>query len=149
MTSTTENSGVRDPNTLSNYNKFSTIHTTANFTIDFEKKNLIGNVLLKLKPVTRTERKEVVLDTSYLDVHDVQVDGRSLKWNLQARSEPYGSALKISLDEDVEDTGSFELDVSGRIFLTVVLLLILRLDQSANYKRLYGSAVAHTRSDFE
>lgn len=144
-----EKGSVRDPNTLSNYDEFSTINTIANFTIDFERKNLTGNVLLKLKPVTRTERKEVVLDTSYLDIHDVQVDGRSLKWNLQARSEPYGSALKISLDEAVEDTGSFELDVSGRIFLTVVLLLILQLDQSANYKRLYGSAVALTSSDFE
>lgn len=124
MTSTAQHN-VRDPNTLSNYNEFSTIHTTANFTIDFKKKNLIGNVLLKLKPVARTERRELVLDTSYLDIHDVQVDGRSSKWDLLPRSEPYGSALKISLDRAVEDTASFEIDVSGGIFFTTTSSLIV------------------------
>lgn len=110
MTSTMQHN-VRDSNTLSNYNEFSTIHTQANFTIDFEKKHLVGNVLLRLKPITRTERREIVLDTSYLDIHDVQIDGHSSKWDLLSRSEPYGSALKISLDEAVEDTGSLEIDV--------------------------------------
>lgn len=104
---------VRDPNTLSNYNEFRTIHTTANFTIDFERKILNGNVLLKIKPVNRTRRREVILDTSYLDIHHVQVDGQTSKWDLLSRSEPYGSALKISLDKVVEDKESFEIDVSG------------------------------------
>lgn len=134
MTSTAQHNvcDVRDPNTLSNYNEFSTIHTTANFTIDFEGKNLIGNVLLKLKPVARTERRELFLDTSYLDIHDVQVDGRSSKWDLMPRSEPYGSALKISLDRAVKDTGSFEIDVSGGIFFTTMNDLIA--DRSTRLK---------------
>ena len=113
MTSTVQ-PRVRDPSTLSNYNEFSIIHTTANFTIDFEKQSLIGHVVLKLKPVTRTGRSEVILDTSYLNIHHVQVNGTPSKWNLLSRSEPYGSALEISLDEAVEDIGSFEIDVSGR-----------------------------------
>lgn len=53
---------ARDPNTLSNYNVWRTKHTTANFTIDFEKKSLVGTVLLKLQKLTKGEDK-IVLDT--------------------------------------------------------------------------------------
>lgn len=117
--SSTMQQNVRDPNTLSNYDEFRTIHTTANFTIDFEKKNLVGNILLKLKPVTGTERREVLLDTNHLDIHDVQVDGYSSKWDLLSASGLYGRALKISLDEGVERTGSFEINVSNWVFFAV------------------------------
>lgn len=109
---------LRDPNTLSNYNDFITTHTVANLTIDFEEKILTGNILLRLKPVTKTKGKELVLDSSYLDIQDVKVDGRSLKWDLLPRSEPFGSALKIGLDKGVQESGSFEIDVSSRSIFT-------------------------------
>ncbi|MCJ1271931.1 hypothetical protein MMC22_011836 [Lobaria immixta] len=142
---------VRDPNTLSNYNEFSTIHTTASFTIDFEKQSLIGNVLLKLKPVTRTERREVVLDTSYLDIHDVQVDGHPSRWDLLFRSEPYGSALKISLDEAVEDTGSFDIDIKLQTTKDSTALQWLAPAQTSNKKHpfIFSQCQAiHARSVF-
>ncbi|MCJ1429233.1 hypothetical protein MMC29_007146 [Sticta canariensis] len=129
--SSTMHQNVRDPNTLSNYDKFRTIHTTANFTIDFKKKNLVGNILLKLKPVTRTERREVFLDTNHLDIHDVQVDGYSSKWDLLSATGLYGRALKISLDEGVERTGSFEINVSNWVFFTIDIKLQTTKDSTA------------------
>jgi leukotriene-A4 hydrolase len=101
----------RDPNTLSNYNNFLTTHTIANFAIDFEQKSLIGNVILNLKSVTDAETKEILLDTSHLDVHGVKVDGEGSKWNLLSRFEPYGSVLKVELEKGVQNAKSVDIDV--------------------------------------
>ncbi len=101
----------RDPNTLSNYNNFLTTHTTANFAINFEKKILNGNVILNLKSITDAETKEILLDTSHLDIHDIKVDGQASKWKLLSRFEPYGSILKIELEKGVQNAKSVEVDV--------------------------------------
>ena len=101
----------RDPNTLSNYNSFRTTHTTTNFAIDYEQKILKGNVVLNLKSVTDAETKEILLDTSHLDIRNVQVDGRASRWNLLPRFEPYGSVLKIELEKGVQNAKSVEIDV--------------------------------------
>ena len=101
----------RDPNTLSNYNNFLTTHTTANFVIDFEQKRLKGNVILNLKSITDAESKEILLDTSRLDVQDVKVDGQAPDWKLLPRFEPYGSALRIGLEKGVQKSKSVEIDV--------------------------------------
>lgn len=93
----------RDPNTLSNYNNFLTTHTTANFDIDFQQKRLVGNVVLDLKSITNAETVEIVLDTSYLEISDVQVEETSPKWSLLSRFGPYGSALSIKLRKGVEN----------------------------------------------
>ncbi|WEW61297.1 Leucyl aminopeptidase yscIV [Emydomyces testavorans] len=91
----------RDPNTLSNYNSFRTIHTTTNFEIRFDQQRLVGKVIHQLKSLTDAQAKEIVLDSSFLDIDSVIVDGRPAKWQLLARCEPYGSALKIGLDNGV------------------------------------------------
>ena len=108
MASTTR--APRDPNTLSNYNNFLTTHTTANLTIDFEQKKLKGNVTLNLKSITDAATREILLDTSHLDVNDVKIDGRALKWSL-IPFEPYGSALKIELERGVPNEKSVDVDV--------------------------------------
>ena len=106
----------RDPNTLSNYNSFITTHTTANFAINFEQKKLKGNVVLSLKSLTFHEAREILLDTSHLDVQDVKIDGQAAKWNLLPRFEPYGSALKIELEEGLKKLKSLEVDVCFKFF---------------------------------
>ena len=101
----------RDPNTLSNYSCFLTTHTVANFDLDFEKNNLFGNVVLNLKRLNKTEKPDVVLlDTSYLDIEGVQVDGSPAEYELQPRIEPYGSALSIKSGSS-SGKENFELDV--------------------------------------
>lgn len=101
-----------DPNTLSNYREFVTINTTANFSIDFSKRNLNGNVLLKLKAFNKSESRKIVLDTSYLEILEVKADGEPSKWNLLPRSEPYGSALEIDLAKPIGPSQTVEVDVS-------------------------------------
>lgn len=108
----------RDPNTLSNYHNFLTTHTTANFTIDFEQKVLNGSVILNLQSVTDAETKEVLLDTSHLDVHGVKVDGRASKWKLLPRLEPFDSVLNVELEKGVQNAKSVEIDVRSKYVFT-------------------------------
>ena len=103
----------RDPNTLSNYNNFVTTHTIANLGIHFEKRCVSGNITLKLKSITDAATKEIVLDTSFLNIKDVVVNGRASKWNLSSRFEPYGSALKISLEEGIDDGKSVDVNITS------------------------------------
>src|SRR5204863_1771087 len=65
----------RDPNTLSNYNSWKTKHIQTEFTIDFDSQKLIGNVTLNLESIAGAESDEIVLDTSYLDIKDISLDG--------------------------------------------------------------------------
>ena len=103
----------RDPNTLSNYNNFVTTRTIANLGIDFERRCISGNVTLKLKSITDAATKEILLDTSFLNVKEVVVSGRASKWELLSRFEPYGSALKISLEEGVDDGKSVGVNITS------------------------------------
>ena len=52
----------RDPNTLSNYNAWRTKHTTADFEIDFDAKQLKGSVHLMLEKLASGADK-ILLDT--------------------------------------------------------------------------------------
>ena len=102
----------RDPNTLSNYDSFLTTHTIVNFSIDFEKRVVGGKVVLTLKSLSHSAAKEILLDTSFLNVKDVLLDGKITKWDLLPRVEPYGSALRISLPDDVEKGKTLQLEMT-------------------------------------
>ena len=102
----------RDPNTLSNYNHFLTTHTTVKLTIDFEKKVVGGSVALTLKSITDAATKEILLDTSFLKVKDVILDGRIPKWDLLPRFKPYGSALRIILEDGVPNGTNVQLEMT-------------------------------------
>ncbi|KAF4303016.1 Peptidase M1 alanine aminopeptidase/leukotriene A4 hydrolase [Botryosphaeria dothidea] len=141
----------RDPNTLSNYHNFITTHTTANLEIDFEKKRLWGNVVLLLKSLTEKEADEVVLDTSYLDVKDVKVDGESAKWDVGARFEPYGSPLSIKLGKGVEKDKQIAIDISLSTTEQCTALQWMTPAQTSNKKHPYMFSqcqAIHARSVF-
>jgi leukotriene-A4 hydrolase len=99
----------RDPTTISNYDQWRNRHITANLEIDFNKKRLTGSIDLNFDAVAGTD--EIVLDTSYLDVKDVKVNGSAAKWELAPRSEPYGSPLKVKVDSSAK---SVDLTVESR-----------------------------------
>ena len=101
----------RDPNTLSNYNNFVTTHITANYRIDFEKERVSGNTLLKLESVTDAAATEILLDSNFLTIKNVKLDGTHTNWELLPRFEPYGSVLKIALDKGITQGHICELDV--------------------------------------
>lgn len=104
-------SNIRDPNTLANYNVYRTTHTIANLDIDFDKRCLSGNVVLNLKCHNPIERPDILLDTSHLDIGDVKLDGEKAEYELHARVEPYGSALRIKVTPD-HAKEEISLDVS-------------------------------------
>ena len=100
---------VRDPSTQSNYDHFSTKYIRTDFAIDFAKKCLIGEVQLRFDVLKPSD--EIVLDTSYLDLQSVTVDGSAAPWTLDARTEPVGSALRIKLERDVKTKEEIEVAV--------------------------------------
>lgn len=101
----------RDPNTLSNYNNFITKKTTANLEIDFEKKCISGNVVLEVTSITEAASKEILLDTSYLNVKDVKLNSENVQWELRPRLEPYGSLLKLHLQDGIAKGKKLEVSV--------------------------------------
>ncbi|KAH8820827.1 putative leukotriene A-4 hydrolase like protein [Xylogone sp. PMI_703] len=106
-------SAPRDPNTLSNYNYWKTKHTVANFALDFKKQCVTGSVRLQLESITDKASEEIVLDTSYLDIKDVSVDGNKVKsWKVKDRTEPYGSPLTVSVPGGASKGSVVELDIS-------------------------------------
>lgn len=102
----------RDPNTLSNYNNFITTKTTANLEIDFEKKYIKGNVVLQLTSITEAAAQEILLDSSHLNVKDVKLNSKVVKWELLPRFEPYGSILKLYLQAGISKGKKLEVSVS-------------------------------------
>jgi leukotriene-A4 hydrolase len=89
---------TRDPNTLSNYNNWKTKHTIADLAIDFKEQRLHGTVTLQLESVTDKGSEEIILDTSFVDVQDVTINGtKTQEWAVKDRSEPFGSPLSIKV----------------------------------------------------
>lgn len=142
----------RDPNTLSNYNNFLTKHTTANFSIDFEKKRLSGNIILKLESISNSETKDILLDTSHLDIKDINIKGGNIsKWQLLPRFEPYGSALKISIEQEAEKGQVLEVDIQLQTTEECTALQWLNPAQTSNKKHPYMFSqcqAIHARSLF-
>ena len=101
----------RDPNTLSNYNNWRSTHVTANFDILFDQKKLVGNVVHIFKSTTDAQSREIILDTSHLDIGSIKVDGRPSQWKWLPALAPYGTPLKIVLDKPIELNGTVEVDV--------------------------------------
>ncbi|TKA81783.1 Leukotriene A-4 hydrolase [Friedmanniomyces simplex] len=84
----------RDPNTLANYNAWRTEHTTTDFTIDFEAKQLKGTVHLTFENLAK-DAKQIVLDTSFLDVSSVKANNEAAEYQLAtSRVEPYVATTK-------------------------------------------------------
>ncbi|KKZ59642.1 leukotriene A-4 hydrolase [[Emmonsia] crescens] len=141
----------RDPNTLSNYNAFRTTHTTVNFDILFDKQQLTGNVIHQLKSLTNSESREVILDSSFLNIHHVKVDGKQNKFELLPRQEPYGSALKIPLAEGVALGKTVDIDISVETTEKCTALQWLTPAQTSTQKHPYmftQCQAIHARSIF-
>ena len=141
----------RDPNTLSNYNNWLTTQTETDFTILFDEQKLKGTVLHKLRSITDAETKEILLDTSYLDISEVLVDGIPARWSLLPRFEPYGSALKIELAKAVPLDKVVEVSIDVATTSSCTALQWLTPAQTSNKKHPYMFSqcqAIHARSIF-
>lgn len=99
---TTENTGWgrRDQCTLSNYDCWKTKHTIADLFIDFKNQKLDGTVTLQLESLTEKESKSIILDTSFLEVTSINVNGQladSGSWSIDPKTGPLGSALTVEI----------------------------------------------------
>lgn len=89
----------RDNATLSNYHQVRNTHTALEWTIDWHAQLIAGSATLTLSPETETAVNEVVLDTSFLHVSGVKVDGVDVKWEKAERIQAMGEALTVNLPE--------------------------------------------------
>ncbi|KAJ9199973.1 hypothetical protein DTO164E3_4430 [Paecilomyces variotii] len=141
----------RDPNTLSNYNNWLSTHITANFDILFDQKKVAGNVVHQLKSRTNSESREIIFDTSYLEIGDVKVDGEPAKWELLPALGPYGNGLKIELAKGVELNKSVEVGISVKTTEKCTALQWLTPAQTSNGRHPYMFSqcqAIHARSIF-
>lgn len=92
----------KDPNSQANHLVFTTTHTDINLALSFPTSSLSGDVTLTLK-ATEDTLEDVILDTSYLDVKSVCVDGEKVTFDVSERAEPYGSALTINIGKEVKE----------------------------------------------
>lgn len=79
------NRKIIDPSSLANLSEVTTQHLHFNWTISFTEKKIYGHVLLDLVTVAPDVNK-VVLDTSYLDLQSVSLNGNPLEVKLYARA---------------------------------------------------------------
>ncbi|KAJ6103246.1 hypothetical protein N7486_005673, partial [Penicillium sp. IBT 16267x] len=144
-------SNPRDPNTLSNYNNWRSTHITANFDILFDQKKLVGNVVHQFTSITDAVSREIILDTSHLDIGSVKVDGQPSKWEFLPTLEPFGTPLKISLEQGVKLNGTIEVDIAVKTTEKCTALQWLTPAQTSNKKHPYMFSqcqAIHARSIF-
>ncbi|KUJ15952.1 putative leukotriene A-4 hydrolase like protein [Mollisia scopiformis] len=142
----------RDPCTLSNYNNWRTKHTVAEFAIDFKKQRLTGSVTLQLESITEKESEEIILDTSYLDITEISVNGSKTKdWVVKDRLEPYGSPLSVKLPGGAAKCSTVDVKIALSTTEKCTSLQWLPPAQTSNKKFPYmfsQSQANHNRSIF-
>jgi leukotriene-A4 hydrolase len=142
----------RDPNTLSNYNNWKTKHTIADLAIDFKKQRLTGTVTLQLESITEKESDEIILDTSFLDVQDISINGsKSKDWVIKDRFEPYGSPLSIKIPGGAAKGSIVALDIALSTTDKCTALQWMTPSQTSNKKFPYMFSqcqAIHNRSIF-
>ena len=99
-----------DQATLANYRDVRVTHTHLQWHINWAEQLIAGWATLSVRPQTASAAAvdKVVLDTSFLDIQHVDVDGKQVKWEKAERIEAMGEALTVRLDEPMTD------EVSGR-----------------------------------
>ncbi|CAG8521677.1 7152_t:CDS:10 [Ambispora leptoticha] len=99
---------VNDPNSLSNTSDVQTTHIHLDLSVNFAKKILSGYVILDLLTL-RKDVSEIILDTRDIDVRQVLLDEKPLKFHFAPSDEKFGSALHIELPENFAENKSFKL----------------------------------------
>jgi leukotriene-A4 hydrolase len=143
----------RDPSTLSNYNAWRTQHITANLEIDFSKKRLWGEVVLRMRRLgsAGTDSGKVVLDSSYLDVKSIKVDGKAAKYDIAPRIEALGSPLTVEIASAPEKDEEIDIAIELSTTDDCTALQWLTPAQTSNKKHPYMFSqcqAIHARSIF-
>lgn len=121
-----------DASSNSNYVQWTTSHTTLTVLLDFQTKALHGTCSLVMESLESAS--EIVLDTSYLDISEVSIDGESAKYNLKPRKEPLGQALHVHLPSKSSSASTYKLDISYKTTKDCTALQWLEPSQTAGSK---------------
>ncbi|KAK5940825.1 Leucyl aminopeptidase yscIV [Knufia obscura] len=141
----------RDPNTLSNYNNWKTTQTAVSLEILFDSQILRGTVSHTLKSLTNSETKEILLDTSHVQIDHVSINNKPHKFELLSRLEPYGSPLKIHLDAGIPNEQQIDVEIAFATTSSCTALQWLTPTQTSNKKHPYMFSqcqAIHARSIF-
>lgn len=85
----------RDPSTLSNYEHFKPTNTSVNLKVHWADQKLAGSVTYDLTVDGNPDK--LVLDTSYLDIQEILVNGHKADFSIGDRHPIFGSPLTITL----------------------------------------------------
>ncbi|CUA75782.1 leukotriene-A4 hydrolase [Rhizoctonia solani] len=85
-----------DPVTQSNYSEITTKHVHFDWAIDWKQRIISGSATHDLI-ANEDDVKQVIFDTSYLEIAGVEVAGVAVKYDLKQRHPVMGSALVVSL----------------------------------------------------
>ncbi|CEL62166.1 leukotriene-A4 hydrolase [Rhizoctonia solani AG-1 IB] len=102
---------VHDPTTQSNYDEITTKHVHFDWLIDWKKRIILGSATHDLI-ANQDNVKQVVLDTSYLDIHGAEVAGVVVEYDLKQRHPVMGNALAISLPSPLQKGDQLVLRVN-------------------------------------
>ncbi|KAK5953252.1 Leucyl aminopeptidase yscIV [Knufia fluminis] len=141
----------RDPNTLSNYNNWKTTQTAVSLEILFDSQILRGTVSHTLKSLTNSETKEILLDTSHVQIDHVSINNKPHKFELLSPLEPYGSPLKIHLDAGIPNEQQIDVEIAFATTSSCTALQWLTPTQTSNKKHPYMFSqcqAIHARSIF-
>ncbi|KAH7012990.1 peptidase family M1-domain-containing protein [Ilyonectria destructans] len=100
-----------DIHTRSNFKEVVTEHTVVTLAINFDQQIIAGSTALTLKSRCVEDLNQVVLDTSYLNITRVAINGNPTEWELKPRSEPNGSPLHIYLQNPARYEEVIKLNV--------------------------------------
>ncbi|KAK7041806.1 Leucyl aminopeptidase yscIV [Paramarasmius palmivorus] len=101
---------MSDPTTQSNYTQITTTHISFDWSIDFSKHSIVGSATHDLK-VLEDGVNEVIFDTSNLDLHGIDVEGKPVDYSLKPKHEVMGSALHIPLPSGLKKDSTVKVTV--------------------------------------
>lgn len=76
-------------------------------TMEFEKKVVLGKISYDLQAIKPVDK--IILDTSFLNVHHLTINGQVGQYVLHDRSGPLGSPLVVNLGRQVFPSQSIQL----------------------------------------
>ena len=138
-----------DYSTLSNYQSFKLDNTDLEFNVFFNESFMEGSVSYDLSLINK-DTKEINLDTSYIDVASVEINGTETNFEILPRVEPLGSKLVINSMGSVKVNEKFNLRLFFKTTKECTALQWLNGEQTSTNKPYVFSQLEaiHARSLF-
>lgn len=97
-----------DYSSLSSYRDFQVKHSSLDLRIEFAHRQIAGTVRYELHRLNAHAR-EIVLDSSFVQVNSVTLNDTAASFQLRDRTEPLGSALVVQVGEQLHAHSSLSL----------------------------------------